>query len=118
MKDVSEQFKEVEGRFDIDLGIIHHFSSGVYSKQMCLPKGYMAFSHSHPFDHLSILASGKVIVKTDNETKEYTAPHCLTITKGLNHSIEALEDSVWFCIHATDETDISKVDDVILGKNN
>jgi hypothetical protein len=32
----------------------------------------------------------------------------------MNHSIEALEDTVWFCIHATEETDPTKVDEVLI----
>jgi quercetin dioxygenase-like cupin family protein len=116
MHTVSEQFKELQGTFEIDLGIQHHFSSGVYAKQMMLPKGYFALSHAHDYDHLSILASGKVIVKTDEVTQEFTAPACLTIKKHLNHSITALEDAYWFCIHATDETNPDKVDEVLIMK--
>jgi quercetin dioxygenase-like cupin family protein len=116
MHTVSEQFNNLKGKFEIDLGIRHHFSSGVYAKQMMLPKGYYALSHAHTFDHLSILASGKVIVKTDNYEKTYAAPACITIEKHINHSITALEDAVWFCIHATDETDESKVDEVLIMK--
>ena len=114
MQHVSEQFKQSEGRFDVDLNIIHHFSSGVYAKQMHLPAGFTALSHSHLFDHLSLLAKGKVIVTTDNYTQIYTAPVCITIEKNMNHSIEALEDTTWFCIHATDETDPNKVDEVLI----
>ena len=114
MQPVSEQFKQQQGRFDVDLGILHHFSSGVYAKQMHLPKGFTALSHAHVFDHLSILAAGKVIVKTDDTTRVYESPACITIEKNTNHSIEALEDTVWFCIHATDETDVNKVDEVLI----
>lgn len=113
---IAEQFKELEGRFDVDLGTIHHFSSGVYAKQMHLPKGYMAMSHAHNYDHLSILGKGKVIVRTDDYVKEYTAPACLTIEAHTHHQIEALEDAVWFCIHATEETDETKVDEVLIAK--
>jgi quercetin dioxygenase-like cupin family protein len=116
MHTVSEQFKEFEGTFEVDLGTQHHFSSGIYAKQMTLPKGYFALSHAHNYDHLSILSSGEVIVKTDNSEKTYTAPACINIEKGLNHSITALEDAVWFCIHATEETDSSKVDEVLIMK--
>jgi quercetin dioxygenase-like cupin family protein len=116
MQTVSEQFEQLKGTFEVDLGIIHHFSSGVYAKQMHLPAGFTALSHKHEYDHLSLLAKGKVIVKTDEDTKEYTGPVCLTIRKGLNHSIHALEDSVWFCIHATEETDPEKVDEVLIKK--
>lgn len=116
MHSVSEQFKQLQGTFEVDLGTKHHFSSGVYAKQMMLPKGYFALSHAHEYDHLSILASGKVIVKTDEGTQEFTAPACLTIKKHLNHSITALEDAYWFCIHATEETDPDKVDEVLIMK--
>jgi quercetin dioxygenase-like cupin family protein len=116
MHTVSEQFKELKGLFEVDLGIKHHFSSGVYAKQMMLPKGYFAISHAHNYDHLSILASGEVIVKTDDGEQHYTAPACVTIVKGLNHSITALQDAVWFCVHATEETNPDKIDEVVIMK--
>ena len=74
----------------------------------------MIGQHEHKYSHLSILGSGKVIVRTDETTKEYSAPTCLEIKSGLHHSIEALEDSVWYCIHATEEKDLSKVDEVLI----
>jgi hypothetical protein len=116
MHTVSEQFKELQGTFEIDLGTQHHFSSGVYAKQMMLPAGYFALSHAHTYDHLSILASGEVVIKTDNNEETYKAPSCINIKKGINHSITAIKDAVWFCIHATEETDSSKVDEVLIMK--
>ncbi len=94
----------------------HHFSAGVYAKQMRLNAGCMALSHKHAYDHLSILASGIAIVRTSEGEKRFIAPACIEIKAGLNHEIVALEDVVWFCIHATEETDASKVDDVLIAK--
>lgn len=111
---VSEAFKKLKGVFEVDMGVVHHFSSGVYAKQMQLPKGYTALSHSHEYDHLSILAKGKVRIQTDETSGEFEAPTCLTIKAGMNHSITALEDVTWFCIHATEETDPQKVDEVLI----
>jgi quercetin dioxygenase-like cupin family protein len=110
----AEQFKANEGQFAIDLGTVHHFSSGVYAKQMHLPKGYVAMSHAHNYDHLSILGKGRVIVRTDNDAVEYVAPACITIEAKTHHQIEALEDTVWFCIHAAEETDADKIDEVLI----
>lgn len=108
-------FEKLEGTFECDLGTVHHFSDGMYAKQMHLPKGYTALSHAHTYDHLSILGKGKVIVSTDTDgAKEYTAPACIEIKKGVHHSIEALADVVWFCIHATDVTDVEEVDKVLI----
>lgn len=114
---LKESFKEHQGQFDVDPQIVHHFSSGVYAKQMSIPKGFTALSHSHAFDHLSILASGKVIVSTDEGITEYTAPTAITIKAGVHHAIYAMQDSSWFCVHATDETDPDKVDEVLIEKD-
>ena len=114
MQCISELHKIMEGTFEIDLGVIHNFSDGLYAKQMVIPKGYVVGQHAHKYSHLSILAKGKVIVKTDNAEVEYTAPACLEIKEGVHHAVEALEDTVWFCIHATDETDPDKIDNVLI----
>jgi len=114
MKTISELHKVMKGTFEVDLGIVHNFSDGLYAKQMFVPKGYVVGTHAHTFSHLSILAKGKVIVRTDDSVTEYTAPACLEIKEGIQHAIEALEDTVWFCIHATDETDINKIDEILI----
>lgn len=94
---------------------LHHFSEGLYAKQMELKEGSFAVQHKHNYDHLSILAKGKVRVLFEgNLSKEYTAPACINIVKDVNHAVYALEDSVWFCIHATSETDVDKVDKVLI----
>ena len=94
---------------------MHHFSEGLYAKQMELKEGSFAVQHKHKYDHLSILAKGKVRVLFEGElSKEYTAPACINIVKDVNHAVYALEDSVWFCIHATSETDVDKVDKVLI----
>lgn len=113
---IAEQFQQLEGTFEVDIKTTHFFSDGVYAKRMHLPKGFTALSHKHTYEHLSILATGKALVATDTEQKEYTAPACITIAAGLNHAITALEDVTWFCIHATEETDPTKVDQVLIGE--
>jgi quercetin dioxygenase-like cupin family protein len=111
---LSELNDQLQGQIQCDLGIVHHFSDGLYAKQMIILKGFLAGMHAHTYGHLSILAKGKVIVRTDFEEKEYSAPACIEIKSSILHTIEALEDCHWFCIHATDETDVSKVDEVLI----
>lgn len=99
---------------EIDLNVIHHFLAGVYAKQMLLPAKHFAVSHAHAYDHLSILAKGQVTVEVQGVKTQYMAPACITILAGQHHTITAHEDSVWFCIHATDETDPANVDEVLI----
>ena len=100
---------------DIDLGEVHHFSSGLYAKQMMLPAKHFAVSHEHTYDHLSNLAKVDVTVEVDGVKTEYKAPACINILAGQHHTITAHKDSVWFCVHATDETDLDKIDKVLIG---
>jgi quercetin dioxygenase-like cupin family protein len=95
--------------------ITHHFSQGLYAKQTVIPAGTAILKHTHSFNHLSILAEGKVAVLRGDEIDIVTAPACIEIKAGLTHGVKAITDCVWFCIHATDETDPSKVDDILIG---
>ena len=114
MKTVSELHEQLQGTFECDLGTVHHFSDGLYTKEMHIPKGFVAITHAHAYSHLSILSKGSVVVRTDDKIQTYQSPACLEIKKGIHHSIEALEDSVWYCIHATDETDVDSIDKVLI----
>lgn len=95
---------------DFDLRIQHHFSDGLYAKKMEIPKDHYVVSHKHKYDHLSILSSGRVLVKVGDDTTEYEAPACINILAGIHHSIVALEDAYWYCIHATSEADAAMID--------
>lgn len=99
---------------EIDLNVVHHFSDGVYARQMTLPAGHFAVTHAHEYDHLSILASGRVLLEVDGLITDLKAPACVTIAAGKHHRITATEDAMWFCIHATDETDPDKLDEVLI----
>ena len=100
----------------IDLQIKHHFSAHVYAKQMHLPAGHYAESHSHEYDHLSILACGTALIEVNGEEKLYHAPACIEIKAGVIHKITALLPVDWFCIHATDETDVLAIDEILIKK--
>ncbi|MGA0888426.1 MAG: hypothetical protein ACO3S0_10920 [bacterium] len=95
--------------------IAHHFSDGLYAKEARFPAGVAILKHTHDFSHLSILAKGKVAVMRGDVVEIISAPACIEIKAGLVHGVKAIEDCVWFCIHATDEKDESKVDKVLMG---
>lgn len=100
----------------IDLHIQHHFSSGVYARQMYLPAGHVAQSHKHRFDHLSVLAQGEVLLEVAGVSTRYQAPACITIAAHAVHTITAIHDTVWFCIHATSETDVEQIDHSLISE--
>ena len=95
--------------------IAHHFSSGVYAKETLIPAGKWLIQHSHKYDHLSVLAQGTIELVVDGVSTVMSAPNCLTVAAGKHHGVRAVTDVVWYCIHATNCTDESEVDDVLIG---
>ncbi len=96
------------------VGIEHHFGGGVYAKEARVPAGVALHQHAHPYPHLSIISQGVALIELDGVRSEAHAPACLTIPAGVVHKITAVTPVVWYCIHATNETDPEKVDASIL----
>lgn len=92
----------------IDLNIVdnvfvklHHF----------LKAGDEIEGHAHTFDHITLISSGKVLMKHDNGEQEFKAPHLVVTPKDTVHKFIALEDdTVFCCIHAV--RDGNGVDDI------
>lgn len=94
--------------------IAHHFSDGLYAKETHISAGSMLLQHKHNYSHFGILAKGKVVVVKEGDIQIVEAPACIDIVGGENHGVKAITDVVWFCVHATDEKDPSKVDEVLI----
>lgn len=76
--------------------------SNLWSRMMHFEKaGDIEQGHTHQFDHLTLLASGKLKVTVDGNVSEFVAPHMIFIHKDKEHELVALEDNtVAYCIHA------------------
>lgn len=99
---------EIKG-FEFDPNVTHFFCGNVYAKRMSLPKGAVVSMHVHKYDHLSIVAKGRVRVLTDEGEQEYGAGDCLQVKAGVRHGIVGLEDSIWFCINSDVEPEEVRV---------
>jgi quercetin dioxygenase-like cupin family protein len=87
--------------------------SNVFIKQMHFTKaGDVEQGHAHCFDHVTLLASGRIRLTALGASTDFTAPHHIFIKAGVVHELEALEDNtVVHCIHAI--RDGGRVEDII-----
>jgi hypothetical protein len=76
--------------------------ANLFSKQLhFVNKNDLEVGHTHPFDHLTLLAHGSLEVTVNGKTNIYKAPHMIYISKDHKHELKALEDNtVAYCIHA------------------
>lgn len=87
--------------------------SNVFIKQMSFVRaGDMEQGHSHCFDHVTLLAAGKLRLTALGKSSDFTAPHHIFIKANVEHELLALEDNtVVHCIHAI--RDGERVEDII-----
>ena len=87
--------------------------ANLFSRQMHFKQaGDIEHGHTHPFDHLTLLASGRLQVTVNGKATEFKAPHMIYIKAEFNHELVALEDNtVAYCIHALRTGD--GVDDIL-----
>lgn len=110
MENIIEQPTEVNesprpSLFDV-AKIKHIVSDGVYIKTYFVPAGVKLYTKQFPEEHISILSLGSVLV-TDGEKKtRYIAPAHVVIPANRRVEVVTLENSVWYCVHPTDVTDI------------
>ena len=75
--------------------------ANLYSRQMHFENvGDIEHGHTHQFDHMTLLASGRLQVTVDGKVSEFSAPHMIYIKKDKMHELVALEpNTVAYCIH-------------------
>lgn len=88
----------------------HHFAPGVYMRELRIPKGAVLTGKIHRTAHLNILAKGDISVLTEHGVKRLVAPCVIQSSAGIKRAGYAHEDTVWFTVHATTETDLEKLE--------
>lgn len=95
------------------------YFGNIWVRQNLLEKaGDIHPGHEHYFDHVSLLATGKVEVTVEGyPPKEFTAPTFIVIKKEHKHTFRALTDNtLWYCVFALRDVD-GDVTDIYSGDN-
>lgn len=89
-------------------------SGNVLAVETVAPAGMMLESHVHEHSHLSILARGKALVKVGDVEQVFDAtdlPKVVMIPRGVQHSVQAITDIVWYCNWAGDLAPREQIED-------
>ena len=95
----------------------HHFGDGLYIRKMMAPKGMLNVSKLHKTTHPYFILEGEVSVVTENGTIRIKAPHWGITKAGTKRIVYFHANTVWITVHATEETDLEKIEDELIAKN-
>ena len=83
----------------------HHFSKGVYARELIIPAGVTLVGEIHKFENLNILSQGSMLVSTEEGIREVSAPFTVVSPPGTKRIAHTLTECIWTTIHGTDEKD-------------
>jgi hypothetical protein len=100
-----------------DCPVVHRFGPGIYIREVTIPGGTLSIGHYQKTTHLNIMLKGRVIMVNENgEKTELVAPQ--TFVSGPGRKIGLIvETMVWQNVYATTETDVEKLEELLLEKS-
>lgn len=94
-----------------DIPVVHHFSDGIYAREITIPQFCVLTGKVHKTVHLNIVSKGDITVWTEEGMKRIKAPCTIVSKPGTKRVGYAHEETVWTTIHGTDETDLIKLEE-------
>jgi len=94
----------------VEIPVKHHFSQGVYAREITIPAGTLLTGKIHKFEQLNILSAGEISVLTEDGIKRVSAPFTVVSPPGTKRIAYAHTECVWTTIHGTTETDLEKIE--------
>ena len=94
----------------------HSFAKGLYVRQITVPSGVLLTGKIHKHSHAFFLLKGEISVLQDGGVKRIKAPATFITPAGTKRVVYHHSDTIVTTVHATDETDISKIEEEIIAK--
>ena len=96
----------------LELKVIHHFSNGVYARELHIPKGTVLTGAIHKYENLNIMSKGDMTIVTETGPLRVQAPFTVVSPPGTKRIAYAHEDTIWTTIFGTHEKDPETVVDI------
>lgn len=93
----------------VEMKVVHHFSPGIYARELHIPKDTILTGAIHKFANMNILSHGEISVLTEDGIKRVKAPFTIVSPPGTKRIAYAHEDCIWTTFFPTEETDPEKI---------
>lgn len=92
----------------IDVPVKEHFTDGVYTREVFLPKDSLVTSKIHKTRHQFFILQGKCVVWIDGKEQVIEAPYIGVTEAGTQRVVYVLEDLIWATTHANPDNENSE----------
>ena len=95
----------------------HSFADGCNIREILNPKGELLVTKIHKVAHPFFLMKGDMTILMEDGIKRIKAPHYGITPAGTKRLIYCHEDCVFVTVHATNETDLEKIEEEVIAKD-
>ena len=113
---IHEFEKVIANQPQLEIKTTHHFSKGVYAREIFIPKGALIVGKIHKHECLNIVSKGDISFISIDGAKRVQAPYTVLASPGVKRIGYAHEDTIWTTVHGTNETDLKKIEDEFIAK--
>ena len=114
-QDSISQLQEIMKDFPkADVVTRHHFSDGMYAREMVMPAGSIVVGATHKSKHLYSVVSGECEVSSVHEREKITAPYLGETIPGTKRVIYSETGCTWIAFYPTHLTDIDELEAAII----
>ena len=95
-----------------EIPIRHHFSPGVYAREITIPQDTYVTGRVHKFAQLNILSGGELSMWTEDGWIHLKAPYTVVSPPGTKRFAYAHTECTWTTILHTKETDPDRIEEL------
>ena len=95
----------------------HSFADGCYIREIFNPAGELLVTAIHKKEHPFFLMQGEMSILTEDGIKHLKAPYHGITKPGTKRIIYTHTDCVFVTVHATEETDVAKIEEQVIAKD-
>lgn len=104
---IAEEYMKAQPQ--VKIAVKHHFSYGVYAREITIPAGTLLTGEIHKFENLNILSKGEMSVLTESGMQKVSAPFTVVSPAGTKRIAYTHTECIWTTIHGTFSTDVDEI---------
>lgn len=101
----------------VECPVHHHFSPGVYARELRIPADSVAVGKMHKQENMLIMSAGEANISVGDVVTRVKAPHISVSPAGTQRAVYTITDCVFISVHGTHETDLEKIEQEFIAQD-
>jgi hypothetical protein len=112
-----ERLRAELAKSPLEIPVNHHFSPGVYARELKVPAGVAVIGKVHKHQNMLIMSQGVAEMLVEGKSQRICAPHIWVSPAGTQRAVYAVTDCTFVSVHGTDKTDLADIEEEFIAQD-